>query len=116
MTIGGIKMPGEINFTDEKLNNGFVLHVHGELDIYTSKAFKKKIYELLENTKETLTIDCEHISYIDSTGLGIFVGSLKRAKQANKEVILTNLKGNIKKLFTITGLEKVFTIKENIQE
>mgnify|MGYP006285274173 CR=1 FL=1 len=107
-------MPGEISFKEEKINNGYVLHVYGELDIFTTKVFKKKIYELLEKTKEVLIIDCEHISYVDSTGLGVFVGSLKKAKQSNKEVVLTNLKGNIKKLFTITGLDRVFTINESI--
>ncbi|HHX18592.1 MAG TPA: STAS domain-containing protein, partial [Clostridium sp.] len=43
--------------------------------------------------------------------LGIFVGALKKAKQYEKKITITNLKDNIKKLFIITGLDKIFEVE-----
>lgn len=57
-----------------------------------------------------MIIDCKELNYIDSTGLGIFVATLKKAKQCEKKIVISNLKDNIKKLFIITGLDKVFEI------
>jgi anti-sigma B factor antagonist len=65
----------------------------------------------VETNKKDLIIDCKELNYIDSTGLGIFVGALKKAKQYEKKITITNLKDNIKKLFIITGLDKIFEVE-----
>lgn len=105
-------MSSELGFREERLNNSIVIYLSGELDIYTSQKFKEKLYGIADSTDSDILIDCKDLNYIDSTGLGIFVGALKRAKQRDKEISLRNLKENVKKLFNITGLERVFTIKE----
>ena len=57
-------------------------------------------------------IDCRDLSYIDSTGLGVFASILKRTKEQGSEIVLVGLKNNIRKLFNITGLDKLFVIEE----
>ena len=47
---------------------------------------------------------------MDSTGLGVFVGALKKAKQDERDIHIFNIRDNIKKLFVITGLDKLFII------
>lgn len=103
-------MSGELKMVEEILNDSVKIALNGEIDIYTSNDLKEKLYSLVETNKKDLIIDCKELNYIDSTGLGIFVGALKKAKQYEKKIIITNLKDNIKKLFTITGLDKVFQI------
>jgi len=104
-------MPSELILT-EKLNEGLAeIKVAGEVDIYTSKQFKEKLYNVLELTGTDMKIDCEELKYIDSTGLGILVGTLKKAKLNGNNIYITGLKDNIKKLFLITGLDKLFFIE-----
>lgn len=105
-------MSGELVLREELMGNSIKIFVSGEVDIYTSQKLKEKLYGTIDFTKTDLKLDCKELNYIDSTGLGIFVGALKRAKQHGKDIYLLNLKDNIKKLFAITGLDKLFIIEE----
>lgn len=105
-------MSSELGFREERSVDLTIIFLSGELDIYTAQKFKEQLYAVADSTQTDINIDCTHLNYIDSTGLGIFVGALKRARQHDKGIILTNPKENIKKLFVITGLDKVFMIKE----
>lgn len=103
-------MSSELNFTEENLSDAVKIYISGEVDIYTSQKLKEKLYDIVDSNKKDLKIDCKELNYIDSTGLGIFVGALKKAKQYGKNIHIINPKENIKKLFTITGLDKLFII------
>ncbi|HOQ01064.1 MAG TPA: STAS domain-containing protein [Acetivibrio clariflavus] len=103
-------MSGDLKMIEEVLSDSVKITLNGEIDIYTSNELKEKLYNIVDTNKKDLIIDCKELDYIDSTGLGIFVGALKKAKQYEKKVVIINLKDNIKKLFTITGLDKVFQI------
>ena len=63
-----------------------------------------------ENIKDVV-INMQNLEYIDSTGLGILVGVLKRLKQKEKDIYILNTKANVKKIFTITGLDKIFKLE-----
>jgi len=105
-------MSSELKFREEQADNWVNIYISGEVDIYTSQKLKEKLYSVIDSIQLDLKIDCKELNYIDSTGLGIFVGALKKAKQYGKNIFLVNLKENIKKLFTITGLDKLFIIEE----
>ncbi|NLI59008.1 MAG: STAS domain-containing protein [Clostridium sp.] len=104
-------MADELNFLEEKTDDFVKVTLSGEVDIYTSQELKENLYRVVETNKKDLIIDCKELNYIDSTGLGIFVGALKKAKQYEKKITITNLKDNIKKLFIITGLDKIFEVE-----
>ena len=89
-------MADELNFLEEKTDDFVKVTLSGEVDIYTSQELKENLYRVVETNKKDLIIDCKELNYIDSTGLGIFVGALKKAKQYEKKITITNLKDNIK--------------------
>lgn len=103
-------MSSELIIRDENMEKETVVYVSGEIDIYTSQQFKEKLYQIVDNSSNDLTIDCSGLNYMDSTGLGIFVGALKKTKSADRNIHIRNLKDNIKKLFVITGLDRLFII------
>lgn len=99
-----------INYDNER--NIWIVKPAGEVDIYTSPNLKEKLLKSLKEKETDLLIDGEKLDYIDSTGLGVLISILKKVKESKNDVILINLKSNIRKLFDITGLDKVFIIKE----
>ncbi|HOJ12231.1 MAG TPA: STAS domain-containing protein [Clostridiales bacterium] len=105
-------MSEDLVIKNECLNDKVIVILSGEADIYTSSQLKDKLYELIDKNKTDIIIDCNELSYIDSTGLGVFAGALKKAGQYNKSIYIRGLKSNIKKLFTITGLDRLFIIEE----
>ena len=83
-----------------------------EVDISTVAKLREDLYEIVDKNASDVRLDCSDLNYIDSTGLGVLVGVLKKVKEKNKNIYITNLKSNIQKLFFITGLDKVFIIEE----
>lgn len=98
---------------DNTIENGKLkILLKGEVDISTAPEFKTRLYEMVGEGDKDIELFCEELSYIDSTGLGILVGALKRVKKNENSVYIYRLKENIKKLFRITGLDKVFILEE----
>ncbi len=84
----------------------------GELDIDSSTALKERLSEILEEKTADVIVNAEDLEYIDSTGLGMLIGVIKQLKSKGKELIIVNPQDSVSKLFRITGLDKVFTLRE----
>ncbi|CAD2072142.1 STAS domain-containing protein [Phocicoccus pinnipedialis] len=89
-----------------------VTHVSiaGELDIYTAPELKKVFEPVATDGTKNLHVDLKGLSYMDSTGLGLFVGTLKDLNKNDKELRVTNVQPRIMKLFEITGLRDLMYI------
>lgn len=83
----------------------------GEIDIHTSNQFKGILIDAIEEKRSDLVVDGENLDYIDSTGLGVLISALKKSQEVDKEIKVINLKPSIKKLFSLTSLDKVFKIE-----
>lgn len=109
---GGNSMEGkELIVIKNTLGGNTNISISGEIDIYTSQSFKSELNEVIKLCEGNLYIDCTELTYIDSTGLGILVGALKEIRKDNNDIYICKLKDNIKKLFLITGLDKLFKIE-----
>jgi anti-sigma B factor antagonist len=91
----------------------YTVEISGEIDVYTSPKVKDTIGELIDKGHYLLVINLEHVRYIDSTGLGVLIGALKRVREFGGSVALVCTNPQIKKIFDITGLVKIFGIYEN---
>lgn len=100
----------DIEFNDDK--NKWLVDLEGEIDIYTSPKLKESLIEALEDKNSNMLIDFLKVDYVDSTGLGALISILKKVKESENMVYVENVKPNIRKLFDITNLDKVFEIKE----
>lgn len=87
------------------------ISLEGELDVSTADKLKEHLYTLVEKKMVDMKIDLTNLDYIDSTGLGVMIGVLKKLKISDKEIYIINPKDNVKKIFTITGLDKIFKVE-----
>lgn len=101
-----------INIDLNKDRNAWLVKPEGEIDIYTSPVLKEKLVEALNEVETDIVIDGEEIVYLDSTGLGTLISILKKVRKHDNKIYIENIKPNIRKLFDITELDKVFIIKE----
>jgi anti-sigma B factor antagonist len=100
----------DIEFNEEK--NIWVIVPEGEIDIYTSPKLKDTLTRMLKDKEADILIDGKKLDYVDSTGLGALISILKKVKEKDNKIYMENVKPNIRKLFDITNLDKVFVIKE----
>ena len=90
-----------------------VVRLHGEVDVYTSPELKELLDSVVlgDAAGETIVIDLSGLDFIDSTGLGVLVGALKRARAGGGDVTLRGPQPSILKVLEITGLVTLFTIE-----
>ncbi|QQY79770.1 anti-sigma B factor antagonist [Keratinibaculum paraultunense] len=100
----------DVKFNED--NNSWVVYLKGELDIYTSPELKETLIDALDKKDGNIIINGKNLDYVDSTGLGVLISILKRVREKDNNVYLQNIKPNIRKLFDITKLDKVFIFKE----
>lgn len=87
-----------------------LLAIAGEIDVYTAPKLRDKITELVNAGHHSLILDMEHVDFLDSTGLGVLVGGLKKIRAQDGTMALICSQDRLLKIFKITGLAKVFTI------
>lgn len=104
----------DIKLDNHNENGKIRIVLSGEIDISTAAEFKTRLYDLIGEGEKDIELICDNLSYIDSTGLGILVGALKRVKNHQKNVYIYQLRDNIRKLFRITGLDRVFILEEAV--
>lgn len=88
-----------------------IVFLSGELDIYTAPELKDTLLKIVSQNNHTLEVDLENISYMDSTGIGVFINAFKNAKKTNSHLQLINLQEKVLRLFKITGLDELIDIK-----
>src|SRR5882724_1100513 len=91
-----------------------VLQVSGEVDAYTAPMLREQIRELTAKGVVHLIADLSQVDFLDSTGLGTFVGGLKRLREAGGSLTLVIVAPRILRLFQITGLTKVLAIQPSV--
>jgi len=93
-----------------------VLAVTGEVDVYTAPRLRERLVELVSQGNHQIVVDLEGVDFLDSTGLGVLVGGLKRLRSHDGDLTLVCTHQRILKVFEITGLTKVFSIFSSVDQ
>ena len=92
-----------------------VLTVSGEVDVATAPSLRERLVQIIADGNTRLVVDLSPVNFLDSTGLGVLVGTLKRIRQAEGELRLIIPQERIAKLFDITGLSQIFDISDQLE-
>ena len=93
-----------------------LIDLEGEVDVYTAPQLKQKIIELLDQGVRHVTVNLTAVDYLDSTALGVLIGGLKRLRERDGALDLICPNTRIRRIFEITGLDKIFDIYTTEQE
>jgi anti-sigma B factor antagonist len=118
---GPIAEPLQEDFVDLSLStrtegDRTIVEVGGEIDVYTAPRLREQLVDLVADGKYHLVVDMERVDFLDSTGLGVLVGGLKRVRAHDGSLRLVCTQERILKIFRITGLTKVFPIHSSVDE
>ena len=93
-----------------------VIAVVGEIDVYTAPQLRDAISDLVSEGIFHLVVDMGGVEFLDSTGLGVLVGGLKRVRSRGGSMRLVCTSERLLKIFRITGLAKVFPIHDSVDD
>jgi anti-sigma B factor antagonist len=93
-----------------------IVELVGRIDAINNAKAEEFFNQITENQQFHIVVDCENLDYINSSGLRVFIMSLKKSKKANKELLICNLQKNIKEVFQYSGFDNLFNIHLNREE
>ncbi len=112
--------PATLNFnvSSEKPESGadYVVSLGGEVDLYTAPELKQELHRLVGEGATRLVIDMSETTFIDSTTLGVLLSVVKRIRPEGGSVVLVCPDRNVRRIFEITLLDRVFAIVDTLDE
>lgn len=91
-----------------------LVRVAGEVDVYSVPQLRECVTQLLAVGIRHIIADLREVDFLDSTGLGALVGSLKRLREQDGSLDLVTAPGRISQLFRITGLDRIFALHGSV--
>ena len=93
-----------------------VVDVEGEIDIHTAPRLRELLIDLVSKNHYQIVVNLDKVGFVDSTGLGVLVGGLKRVRAHDGSLDLVCTREQILKIFQITGLTKVFGMYQTVDQ
>lgn len=93
-----------------------VIQPSGILDGTQAGQFRQEITDAVREGATVILIDFQNVTFMDSSGLGALVLSLKTARTAGSELFLCSINEQLQMLFELTNMDRVFEIFKNREE
>ncbi|MEN1975541.1 STAS domain-containing protein [Cellulomonas sp. P4] len=106
----------DVSVASRTVDGRTVVDVTGEIDVYTAPALRERLTSLVDAGHTDLVVNLTDVRFMDSTGLGLLVGVLKRVRGLDGRLQLVIDSERLLKVFRITALTQVFTIRETVAE
>jgi anti-sigma B factor antagonist len=85
----------------------------GELDLYTCPEFKKALLGVISTGARYVVVDLSLTTFIDSTALGVLLRGVERLRETGGRLAVVCPDANIRKVFEVTGLHRVFELHDS---
>lgn len=105
----------ELSLSTRTVAGHMVLEVGGEIDVYTAPQLRERLVSMVDGGARRVVVDLGRVEFLDSTGLGVLVGALKRLRGVSGELLLVCNQERLLKIFRITGLDRVFTLYPTVE-
>lgn len=105
----------ELLVTSRRRGEITIVEVSGEVDVYSASVLREKLADLIDANHTDLVVDLTGVGFLDSTGLGVLVGALKKVRGFGGRLQLIIDQEKVMKVFRITALTQVFTIHDTLE-
>lgn len=93
-----------------------VVSASGELDVHTAPALKSQLDGLSQSPSPSLVVDLAEVGFIDSTGLGVLVSTLKHVRESGGSLDVVVSSPRVLRVFALTGLDVVIPLHATLDE
>jgi anti-sigma B factor antagonist len=93
-----------------------VVEIEGEIDAEHSPQLKRSLAKAQEEKAKNFILDINKVSFLDSTGLGVMISLMRNLKEKGGELRLVGLQDEVRSIFEITRLYKVFHINSTVED
>lgn len=106
----------EFTVTTSTEGDAAVVAATGELDAHAAPTLAAAVDPLADRPQGTLVIDLSGVDFVDSTGLGVLVGALKRVREAGGRLDVVVTSPRVLKVLGLTGLDVVIPLHASLDD
>jgi anti-sigma B factor antagonist len=88
-----------------------VVRIGARLDAGTSARVRERLHKGLDSGAGDLILDLSKLEMIDATGLGVLVGSHRRALSVQRRLVLRGVPPRIMRILAVTRLNRVLHVE-----
>ncbi|MEX2639546.1 MAG: STAS domain-containing protein [Balneolales bacterium] len=104
----------EIN--NRTLKNLEIIELRGELDAHTASRLETVLQQLISLNKHKIIVNCSHLDYISSAGLGVFMAYIEDVRSLGGDIKLTNMSPKVYNVFDLLGFPTLYDILDDEKE
>jgi anti-sigma B factor antagonist len=108
--------PEPASFRTKTVGGCAVIVASGEIDLYTSPGLHDALLLAATQASDRVVVDLSAVTFIDSTGLGLLVAALTRARSAGRSMCLVGPTGLVIRVLRVTRLDQAFEIHVTLGE
>jgi anti-anti-sigma factor len=98
----------------ERLGDGVVLHLAGELDLYNAGDVAAALDEVAGEGHQRVVVDLAAVEFVDSTALGALVEARKQI--GGETLVLAAPRPDVSRALEISGLHKHFAVRDSVAD
>lgn len=106
----------DVTVSHQQPDDVVLVTIQGDVDVYTAPGLREHLDRLIAGGHRHLVLDLEHVPFMDSTGLGVLVGRLKRTRLQKGSMRVVCTVPRILRVFEITGLNQVLSVYDDAEE
>lgn len=105
-----------MNVKFKNKGNTLVVSICGELDHHSAEHVRQKLdNEMLKSTTKNMVLDFSHITFMDSSGIGVIMGRYKNLQKLNGVLAVAHVNEQIGRIFELSGLKKIIPVYNDVE-
>ena len=89
-------------------------YLSGDIDHHSARAIREEIDEKIDEVHPSLLIlDFGEVAFMDSSGIGLFMGRFRKMQENDGEIQIMNTPLYISKVMRVSGIEKLARISSH---
>jgi len=104
-----------MEISEKRIDDIDVLVLTGRLEASSAKKLKGQVDALVKENRVKLIVDMAGVDFIDSSGLGSLVSSLRAVNERKGDVKVAALQKQVRSIFELTRLHRIFGIFDNAE-
>jgi anti-sigma B factor antagonist len=103
----------DLRLRTRALEGATVVEIGGEIELHSAPQLRAELIKAGDGVAAPIIVDLTAVTFIDSTGIGVLVGALKRAREANGALAFCGAQNRVRRVFEITGLLRALPLFES---
>lgn len=92
--------------------DGQLVALAGRLDVQGAAVAREALHAAVASGAAELVVDLSGVELLDATGLGVLVGTHRRARGAGRRLVLRDAAPRVARLLTLTRVDRIIAVEQ----